>query len=597
MKRRLESMHARRHVFLALTLIGWLPGGCLAGAPARQPIYIYLYARVTDQVNIGMSEDRLRHILPLVERYRQMHPEGHLSATVLFSGAVSEALQQRNAQTHILDFVKDYIRRGAIAAGYDGRDEPTYQRRPTLEFSGQESPEDRWKMRQSVAERFLAEARDPLTGAPSAGAGGLKEMEAVFGPAACIRGVELAVKTIRPAPRVATKLGVPPATVPQPVSGIFTEVGGDTETLQALRPYNTTAVMSGIAAINPAQFVGFRTASTRFGALMAPIPEAAPEIFWQDYILRMSEANGPVHPVAAQEGVEAAKGILNSASRQTIQVVRVELGGAEKYLQPAFAKTAPNAPLRYAYEHPADPKLPADALAPAVDTEAAWKKEDAVMQWLAEVYVPANAGSRFVSDADILKLAGPATGFEISTGDLRSALTEMLTKWGNDTYPFSYITVNGRYLSLAELFQVLTDELAELHRTGKLPQTVKALKVYGPIRLVTGHGPNIGEVAVGDLARICGELDGPLHDDSSTAMPNNAIPSVVKITGMDLNPAQVLRLMAQAVVNPAPETSIRVRMTYMLGEAGGIFPKSRPLFDDGFVWTIKPAPLKAGVSN
>jgi hypothetical protein len=66
---------------------------------------------------------------------------------------------------------------------------------------------------------------------------------------------------------------------------------------------------------------------------------------------------------------------------------------------------------------------------------------------------------------------------------------------------------------------------------------------------------------------------------------------------MDLNPAQVLRLMAQAVVNPAPETSIRVRMTYMLGEAGGIFPKSRPLFDDGFVWTIKPAPLKAGVSN
>jgi len=577
----------RRSGFCLLILLGLLSGGYLAGAGASQPVYIYLYARVTDQVNIAMSEERLRHILPLVERYRQMRPEGHLSATVLFSGAVGEALQKRNPETHILDFVKDYIRRGVIAAGYDGMDEPTYKRRPTLEFSGQESPEDRWNIRQSVAERFLAEARDPVTGAPAGGTGGLKEMQAVIGPAACIRGLELALKTTRPAPRAITKAGLPPAEVPLPVTGIFTEVGGDTETLQALRSYHTTAMMSGIAATNPAQFPGFREASRRFGLLMAPIPEAAPEIFWQDYVLRMSEASGPVHPVKAQDGVEAVKGVLDSAPRQTMQVVRVELGGVEKYLQPAFAKTAANATLKYAYEHPADPKLPADALRPAAETEAAWAKEDAVMQWLAEVYIPANAGSRFVADADLLKMAGLATGFEIATSDLRSALTDLLAKWGNDTYPTSYVRVGGHYLSL--------DELAEFHRTGKLPQTVKTVKVYGPIRLVTGHGPNTGEVTVGELARICAELAGPLHDDSSTAVPKNAIPPLLKVNGMDLNPAQVLRLMAQAIVNPAPETSIRVRMTYMLAEAGGAFPKSRELFDDGFAWTIKPAPLNAAV--
>jgi hypothetical protein len=73
-------------------------------------------------------------------------------------------------------------------------------------------------------------------------------------------------------------------------------------------------------------------------------------------------------------------------------------------------------------------------------------------------------------------------------------------------------------------FHVLTDELAELHRTGKLPQTVKAVKVYGPIRLVTGHGPNTGEVTVGELARVCAKLAGRLHDDRSTSVPNNAIP-------------------------------------------------------------------------
>src|ERR1022692_2154029 len=131
----MQRIQGSRRLYSALTLLGLVSGGRLAGADTRQPVYIYLYARVTDQVNIAMSEDRLRHILPLVERYRQMRPEVHLSATVLFSGAVSEALQQRNAQTHILDFVKDYIRRGVIQAGYDGTDEPTYRQRPTLDFS------------------------------------------------------------------------------------------------------------------------------------------------------------------------------------------------------------------------------------------------------------------------------------------------------------------------------------------------------------------------------------------------------------------------------------------------------------------------------
>ena len=32
-------------------------------------------------------------------------------------------------------------------------------------------------------------------------------------------------------------------------------------------------------------------------------------------------------------------------------------------------------------------------------------------------------------------------------------------------------------------------------------------------------------------------------------------------------------------------------MLYMLAEAGGILPKSRILYDIGFVWTLKPAPL------
>jgi hypothetical protein len=34
-----------------------------------------------------------------------------------------------------------------------------------------------------------------------------------------------------------------------------------------------------------------------------------------------------------------------------------------------------------------------------------------------------------------------------------------------------------------------------------------------------------------------------------------------------------------------------VRMLYMLGEIGTILPKTRIMYDAGFVWTLKPAPL------
>src|SRR4051794_1915193 len=85
-----------------------LAGGSLRGAAAAQPVYVYLHARIGDHVNIDLSEDRLRRILPMVERYRKQHPQAGVSATILFSGAVSQALADRNAKTGIKDFVQDY---------------------------------------------------------------------------------------------------------------------------------------------------------------------------------------------------------------------------------------------------------------------------------------------------------------------------------------------------------------------------------------------------------------------------------------------------------------------------------------------------------
>jgi hypothetical protein len=143
------------------------------------------------------------------------------------------------------------------------------------------------------------------------------------------------------------------------------------------------------------------------------------------------------------------------------------------------------------------------------------------------------------------------------------------------------------------VFQVLADELAEAHRTGHLPQSVKTAKVYGPFRLVTGHGPNSGEVTAGELEAYCESIHGALHEDTANenGVPKNSILPLMKINGMDLNPAQMIRLMDLALENPVPEAKLPVRMSYMLGEAATLLPKTRLVFDAGFVWTIKPASL------
>ena len=142
---------------ISILLIAFLllAPGLGAGSNPSQPVYIYLYARITDHVNLDLTEDRLRHILPMVERYRKAHPDAHVSATILFSGAVSDALAERNSQTHILDFARDFIHRGIIEPGYDGTDEPTYKRRPFVELVKTKTAEDRWLARGGTAEKLL----------------------------------------------------------------------------------------------------------------------------------------------------------------------------------------------------------------------------------------------------------------------------------------------------------------------------------------------------------------------------------------------------------------------------------------------------------
>ena len=142
----------------------------------------------------------------------------------------------------------------------------------------------------------------------------------------------------------------------------------------------------------------------------------------------------------------------------------------------------------------------------------------------------------------------------------------------------------------------MTDALAEFDRKGKLPTSVQVHEIYGPIRVLTGHGPNEGEVSVAELAKICAGLAPALHEKHADGTPDT-LPIGISVSGQMLNPAQVLRLMALAVMNPVPEAKLNIRMSYEFAEMDELIPKSRPLGDNGFGWTLKPAPLEGALQS
>jgi hypothetical protein len=574
------------------------PGG------ERQPVLVYAYARFTDHVNLGVTEARLRRVLTLIDTYHQKYPEAHVCATIMLSGAMSRALEDDNAKTGTKDYLLSFARRGLVELGYDGADEPTYKTRPVVDVVDAKDREDEWMARAKVAKEVLTQGRDPLTGALQPGtAGGLEEMQRVFGKAAVVnvmlnvdspnaavpgRGTA-ETKAVEPEP-AETQTREPGL---RPRTGVMPEVGGDAELAQQVASFDPNALMFGLPAVNPYHVAGFTGSEMGFGKLMSPVPETSPEIYWQDNVLRTSDGSDEVlRLIHASDGAEAISKVMDRLARSRIRVVHVELGSERDSLNPDWLKT--NTPLQFAYDHPDHPELPAEALRNAKGVDAAFANDESTLKWLVSDFFRANPGSRFVSNAELRDSTPPSTGFSVSTESLRTAVGEMLNKWGRDTYPPPYLQVDHQFLSLADLFQVMTDEFADYNRTGKMPSSVKVVQVYGPLKTILAHGPNVGEVTLADVARTCAELQPALHQNEASPVPKNHIPSGVKVGGIDVNAAQFLRLMAGALVAPSADTKLEVRMTYLLPGQAWLMPKTRPLTDMGEAWTIKPAPLEVG---
>jgi len=288
---------------------------------------------------------------------------------------VSEALAQRNAQTHIVDLVKDAARRGVIEVGYNGADEPTYRNRPLVEMKT-DTAEGRWLARSTTAEKLLTEARHPITGDLQPGkVGGLLKMQEVFGEAACITGI---------------KMGAPA------LAAIMPDLGADTETVHQIRHNNRQAIMFGLPDENPLHSVAYRGWTEAFSKDLSPTPITPPELFWQDGVLRTSESVGVDNQLfVANNGAAAFSYVIKRLNRDKIRVIHIELGSERNYLTKAFRGEFVYPPTRYAYAHPEHPELPAEALLSKTAVDTAFSREDELIDWLTDDFLPDHADSHF----------------------------------------------------------------------------------------------------------------------------------------------------------------------------------------------------------
>jgi hypothetical protein len=553
----------------ALPLAAKQPSSSALSGPSKQPVFIFLCSRLDDAVHFEITLERYQREVKMLERFREQAPQFGATALFQFNGPVSEAFMSYNRGMGVVDDFKKLAQRKIVEPGYDGSAEPTYLTWPRPNLRNAKTARERWLARGETVGWLLNEARDLVTGDPDPShSGGLKRTQEVFGPAEMITGLSP------------------------------WETGSDPETVHQILTLNHQAILDGLleSGIFATRNVhGYSPAVGSVSNDVSPEPNSAAELFWKDNFLRSSSmSSAKVHLFKATDGPEALQKVLDGLDRSRVHVIRVELGNVALYLKP-YAEGRVLDPVRYFVDSPTK-LLPPAVLRPREEVEAAYGKEEAMMRWLVDDFFPANQGSRFVSASGLREAATAGADPMISGQTLGKAVADLLRRWDEiGNYPPGFASGDGRYFSLADLYQLLTTALAERHRTHALPATVRLVPVYGPLEFDQGRGAPVGSVSVGSLDAMCAEIAGPLNDVSWKPFPSNVVPSQVTVEGTKLNASQFLRLMAEAFTAPASTSRLNIKMENMASVLGLVYPTLRPPAEEGSTWTMKPAPLRLSV--
>ena len=519
-----------------------------------------------------MNDERAARLLSILDKLRAKYPDSGISGLFEFSGAMSQALAERDHANHGVQKLREAAGRGLIDIGYTGEEEPSYLYRPHADLLLTHTPEERWAAEVEAAERFLTDFKDPVTGRPVPGlTGGLKRMQEVFGEAAFIRG-------------------------------LTDTVGGDSAITHALRKLNTNGMLMGIPPTDPRRGIeSYGASSNAFSLGVSPDPNTSPEVFWEDGSLRLSDFSMTDNrPHSTDDLLDTLKKAFAGLDRTKARVITLEFGGYRRYLAKRPDGSILYDPMEWMYFHPDHPDFPLTMKAYVTDPvlEKGYQNEEAVLSWLLDEYLPANPGSRFVSISDLRKMAGPELPPQVDWSQIKAMAADFdaqFQKHPNRTSDF--IRAGNRFFSNAEAFELMVQALAEVDKSGAPPQSLKPIPMSGPIVVPNDMGPIKGSVTVRDVLHAATVLAPLLRNTEWKVIPDNAVPAYIQTGAVKVNSAQFLRPQPSAIVHLSPDKHLPLTANEAHSDLTYRYPKNTPIPDQGLGWTLKPAPLQAAVTG
>ncbi len=545
------------------------PLGAAEQPAVKQPVYVHLFHTQHDFYNTDWTWERLDRTFETARRLRERYPDSQAVVMVELNGAIAETFVQFNRVNRAVDRFYDGVSAGFIEIGYDGAYEPSPRERPRPDFRHARTADDRWLARVAALEAFLDDFKSMTApyGEPDASRpGGLKRTRDVYGEMALVRGID---------PRV----------VELP------------ELAHVLRTRARRAVLAGIpeASTWPLKNLdGVNDAAAQFGKNFSPDSRCAPQVYWQNGHLHLSDNTGaPVRVFSATDGPEPLKKAIESLDRSRPNVLRLEISPPSTYLKKSPEGIAPPVPILRVFDYWKRGKVPDEFRKAPDEVAESYRRQEAALEWLAAEFFPANQGSRFLSATAMQVAAERSLTDLLSLDQLRHAARKYVEdsqKFGPN--PPAFAAADGYFLSMADLFKMLANMLGAYHRAGSFPPNVPFTGVYGPRGVGGTGGLNTGHCSVKGIISAAADVARNLNDMAWKPLPASFIPETVIVEDHEVNAAQFLHLMAKAFLEPDRTEPVGIEMQYMLGAEAVPCPRFGPASEQGYLWTLKPAPLR-----
>jgi hypothetical protein len=534
----------------------------------KAPVYILLHTTVDDVLNAPVSMERLPRAMEQIERLRSRAASWHPTCLVQFNGVAADSVGVGSHGNRLVSTIQDGVARGLLEVGYDGREEPTFPARPRPNLRGADTAEKRYLARLQAFQWFLTEWKHPYSGEPDPSqTGGLKRVAEVFGRVDFARGA-----TFEP------------------------WYGG--ELVHALESFGVRPALAGFLepTVHPTRnFDGYRGGAPGVSDQLAPDERCAPEVFWLDTALRISDyAQREQRVINAYEGPDALAALVEKLDRSKLRVIQVRLGHPAVYAKPGFGARNYQTPLEYAYDNMKVPDLPPEALRSPEERQAMYAKEEATLDWLVGSFFPANAGSRFVSVRQLVGRAEAGLSDAVTRAELSEAAAELVAEAGGPAAQLPlFVRAGRRFFSLADLFGLLVASMGDAAAPGEWPGSTRPLRLFGPVEVADPATQVTGvRIPIAALVKESGAVRTSMTAGGWAPIPRNTVPSYVTVGSARLTAAQFLRALAEAFVAAPGTLEIEVKWTPGSNGFAGRFPETRPSADRGGTWTAKPALIR-----